>query len=699
MAAGMSTISKTLAPDERVRIAEECVHGIENEMDARGWKRLRSHKARREVCDQWLTCKCLVDFRTFLRYGVYFGQMKHYDPVLHMGPRGAKHYQSSGYAEFLEQWDVTRHGSREPVYTKFAVMNRENCKTQGAMAWVVWLLARNPNERVMLRSHTDPKVHEIMRGIRDLLLQERFQRRFPWVRPAMDGKRRKLWTEDAIMLDRDIEGVRTSTIEAYGMKADPTGGHYSRRVYDDWETEQSANSDELRPKLFETFQLDNNLATAGCTTLVLGTPYARGAFIDSAVRRVGPFEKQQYDLFYQPATIKVFAEPFTGQEPILNDDRVTLRCLGADFPEHPETLEHCQARVMLYSKAAKDTVTEIREVVWNDREHFRVNRPIVNELGQPLSFRVLPYKPAAPQRFTLDSVDWVPDRKLQGKVIARASLEAKKREQGSYIYSCQQDLNPVDPAAQLYNDSMIQWVEPDGLPGEPLMRRWFQTVDLAGKKKSDCYTSILLGYHFWSPDGSGVCVTNLTWGDLSVNEAIFHVYLGAIRCQRVYHAELEWTSFEAAAREEVLRDNLATAEKDPYAYFEMTGGKLAQLARQEFEPGQHMYLRKKHLSRGTVSKGLRFLSIQPLVERGELYAVRGIAHEDRLREEFNTATRESNEGFDVMDTLADLVREGRPPLGKRSKPKVEQEGVYSRVQREAIMTNTLRSVARGGWRS
>ena len=217
-----------------------------------------------------------MDFRTFLRYGCYFGQMKHYDPVLHLGPRGAKHYRSSGMAEFLESWEMAGAGGMpEPVYTKVMVVNRWNCKTQAAIAWYVWLLTRDPNERIMLRSHTDVKVHEIMLGLRELLLRERYAKRFTWVRPAMDNKRRKLWSEDAILLEREIEGIRTATVEAYGIKASPTGGHYTRRAYDDWETEQLANSPDLWPKLFETYQLDNNLCNAGCTTLVIGTPYAR----------------------------------------------------------------------------------------------------------------------------------------------------------------------------------------------------------------------------------------------------------------------------------------------------------------------------------------------------------------------------------------------------------------------------------------
>lgn len=690
MAEGMERIQRDdLAPWERVMAAESFVDGVES-LPPVEWERLRTHRARVEVCDQWLTCKALVDFRVFQAYVVYFGQMKHYDPVLHLGPMGARHYRSSGMGEFIETWHKAMKG---------IVVNRWNCKTQEAMAWYVWLLGRDPNERMMLRSHTDPKVHEIVRGVRDLLLMERFQRRFPWVRPAMEKKQRKLWSNDALLLERDITGIRTATIEAYGVKASPTGGHYTLRAYDDWETEQSANSGELLPKLFDTFQLDSNLCEAGSKTLVIGTPYVRSGFIDSMVRRIGPFEGVDYDLFYQPATVQVFPEPFLGQEPVLGDDRMTLECGNAGFPVGADTLEHCQARVMFFSTAAKDTVSEIREVVWNDERSFRVNRPFDAVLGQPLSFRVLPHKPAAPTRFTLDSEDWTPPRKQMRTRIARTSLPRKRQEQGSYIYSCQQDLHPIDPGAQLYNDAMIHWVEPDELPGEPTMRRWYQTVDLAGKKKTECYSSILLGYHFWTPDGSGVCVTNLTWGNLSINEAIFHIFLGALRTRRVYHSELDWTSFEAAAREEVLRDNLATAENEPRAYFEMAGGKLATLARQEFEPGHRMLLRKKHLSRGSTSKGLRFLSIQPMVERGELYVVKGIAHEDRLREEFNTATRETTEGFDIMDTLADLIREGRSPMAKVAQTPPPQEGMYGRIQRNAILQNTLRDVGRGGWRS
>ena len=684
----------------RVHLAERLVAAFDANMGPKDWKNLLKSPSRVEVLEQYLTCKCLVDFDVFFRYGCYFGQIKHYDPVLHLGPSGARHYRSSGLIPFLSEWEREEHGHVVPVSLKAISVNRWNCKTQSVMAWYVWRFVRDVNERMMLRSFTDQKVHEIMSGMRELFLKPQFRERFTWVRPAMENRQRKQWSQEAILLEREIQGIRTASVETYGMKSTPTGGHYTVRGYDDWETEASAESAETTLKLCDTYQLDSNLCNAGCKTVVIGTPHSRGGFIDQAIRGIGIFEAQTYDLFVQPATIRVFDEPFMGQEPVLLKDRVTLRCEGADFPVGEDTLEHCQSRVMFFSTAAQDTVCEVREVVWNDGTHFRVNRPFPDMLGQPLSFRVLPDKPAAPTRFTLDSVDWEPAKSEQADKIARMSLERQRREQGSYIYSCQQDLNPIDPGAQLYNDAMVHWVEPDELPGEPLMRRFYQTVDLAGKKKTECYTSILNGYHFSGADGSGVCVTNLTWGNLSVNEAIFAIFMGAIRAQRMFHSELEWTSFEAAAREEVLRDNLLVAERDPLAYFELGGGKLAALARQEFESGQRMHLRKKHLSRGVTSKGLRFLSIQPFIERGDLYVVKGIAHEDRLREEMNTVTRETDAGFDVWDTVTDLIREGRPPGAKDTRDDGPvQEGMFSRIQREAIFANTMRNVGRGGWRT
>mgnify|MGYP007124200564 CR=1 FL=1 len=51
MADGLDVVLEPgLGSHERLRIAELCVRGIEDEMDRGGWERLRSHRARVEVC-------------------------------------------------------------------------------------------------------------------------------------------------------------------------------------------------------------------------------------------------------------------------------------------------------------------------------------------------------------------------------------------------------------------------------------------------------------------------------------------------------------------------------------------------------------------------------------------------------------------------------------------------------------------------
>jgi len=186
------------------------------------------NQKQRARLDAFLTARCMTDFWTCMKYGLYPTQMKHYHQPLH-GNQWNTLLDRPGLAHFLQNWERDHYGHKEPVLTKFVIMAREHCKTQEGIAWAVWQMIRDRNERFLLRSHTDPKAREILRGIKEVILSDPVQARFPWVRPAMEGMRRKEWASDRIILERDDVGIRTSSIEAYGLEADPTGGRAGLR--------------------------------------------------------------------------------------------------------------------------------------------------------------------------------------------------------------------------------------------------------------------------------------------------------------------------------------------------------------------------------------------------------------------------------------------------------------------------------------
>lgn len=681
-----------MTPHERVARSESLVAGVE-QLTEDGWRRLSAHAGRAKILDEYLTAKCVVDYWTYMRFGCYFGHMHHYYPPLHGSERGAKFYYSSGLAGWLQDWTKVVHGQRVRVNMKVMALNRINCKTQeGSIGYTCWRFVRDPNERILVRSCTDKKIQEIVPPIQDVLMSERHRRRFPWVRPSMQGTRPVKWACDRFTLDRDVGSVRTCSLEAYGLGANPTGGHYTARVYDDWETEDTANSAELMPQLFDKFRVDDNLGLGGHTTLVIGTPYIHCGFMDSLIKRRGEFAGVDYDLFWQPWYIEPFPEPFRGQEPVLEGDRVTVRCQGAGFPVIESNLVHCQARLTFYDPSVKDTVLELREIVWNNGESFRVNRAFPEMLGQPLQWEVPNRRTCAPHRWTMDSVDEIAPDSEKGRRLDRGSIPQMRQKQGPYIWSCQQELEPNDPANRLYGDDLLVVVDRERLPGDPDRRLWYRCLDLASKKKTLCATSILDGYHY---DG-GMVITHLNWGNFSLDDIYLDLFLGMMRIRRLYGAEFQWTSLEDAAFEDALQETLPKVEADPYAYFYNAGGKYRDIAEKEFRNVGRLYMRKHLVRRKNQSKGQRFLSIQPPICRRELHIVEGLPFEQRLRDEMNLARVDSDSGLDIWDTVADFIREGAPPKPERAAEDTRRN-LYREVNERAALRSRVKGLLRGGW--
>lgn len=629
---------------------------------------LRSSKGER-LFDQALTDLCVVDFWTFVKYGIYFEALVHYYERLH-----------SRLSGFLVDW-VDEGG--DPVLLKFLVTAREHCKTQLGMAWVVWELVRNQELRFLMRSHKDPAIFAILAGIKDILLSPCFRYRFPWVKPAMKGNREVKWSESSILIERKLSGVRTNTIEAFGVNSDATGHHFERGLYDDWETEASANSDDLCEELFSKFALDNNLMVGGGRRLVIGTPYNKNAFIMSAVDGKGVFADQTYSLFLQPCTDEIYPGGFSGQEPILLEDRLTFRCGDAGFPTEMGNLEGCQARVLFFSPVVKDTTEEIREVVWNDTRSFRVNRKIPALLGQPLTWEIGGERPAAPNRFTLDAIDEID---ADTETIDRKSLVRTRNEQGSFTFSCQMKLNPVDPESLVFNPADIQEIDEADLPDGDV--RNFRACDFATAKKTDASTAIVTGFHH----ASGVYLTHIAYGNrMTGMDILLELFLGALREQEKGRP-IETTFFERASIENTLAEFLRQAERGPYEFFKARGGIYATAAEKFLVGMQSFYISKRELSRGGyMSKNLRIKAVQPLIEAGKLFIVKGIRHIDKFWEEIESFTLTSNGTFDILDCMRDLAIEGRMPVSAQAP--LKKPGMYNRIMRDARGRNRFRDFA------
>lgn len=655
---------------ERVLAARGLV-GEFSGLSAWEWRRVLGHGKFEGFMGEYLRALCLTDLWYFLRYGIYFRAWGHYDAPLYDSLLG-----------WCGRW-VGEDGAR--VGTKCKIIARDHCKSQIQLAEVALALAQDTNLRVLMRSYNDPKAQERLAALKRVMKSTRYQQLFPWVRPekrsgsSQDAK----WGEAQILLAREEHAIalRTPTVQALGLGTSPIGDHFEIGDYDDIEVKENTGSDTAVEAIKDGWRLDDNLFSAGSRRMLSGTPYDEHGLIMSIKEGRGEFGG--YDVFVMPDVVAVFPHVFRGGDGVvLLGDRVTLRCPGAGFPTLEGNLVYCQAKVTFYSPAVHDNVEEVREVVWNDGTHFRVNRPFPVLLGQPLLWEVGREKPAAPNRCTLDDVD---DLDTGPGCIPRRSLPGKERVQGPVIYRMQNRLEATDPAHLLINPDEFRMVRWEEIPEGP--RYWCRSVDLAGDTKTRAATAMPTG--FWARDG--FYLAHLVWRpEMSPSAKILELLLGVLRVW-AWGGVLDWTRFETGMIELSLQDELKLAEADPVKWLELRRGQrpYPESSRtfgdyvDEFQPGRAVTVVRRIVARDqSMTKGQRIASMQPVVQSGRFWIIEGCPHVDRVVDEAKGFRLDRSEPWDTLDALSDLIREGRKVVPVVSDRRVG--GKFEEVQRRAL---------------
>lgn len=672
------------------RMTVESAEGLLGSMSDLSESELRcllSSRAARGIGREYVTARCLTALWDFLWFGPYRKARRHYLRDVH-----------EPLCLFLQDWtrvDGYGHVVRVPekVLTAFRGFN----KSQGGILWAAWQVGRNPDVRGFYRSHKDPEATKSSRQVRDMLTSEDYVRVFPWVRPAMSGTRMLKWAEDGFFVEREDMAVKTPTLEASGRETSVTGNHYHFRIYDDWEYESDRSSVAAQQEIIEKHRLDEALMLPGSMCLNIGTPYVHKLYIDAALKRTGYYEDRDYDLFVMPAELKVFERPWMMHEPVLGGDRQTLRCEGAGFPVVEANLERCQAKVSFFSPLVNDVIVEVREVVWNDGDHFRVNRAFPEVLGQPLRAEVSATKVACPIKHTYDAQDV--DTEYEGAYIIRESLPAKRRKFGPDWYASQMLLNPLNPEAAVWDRSQIKVVTADELPAEGV-RYWYRAIDLASSRKTACRTAISTA--FWHE--RGLFIVHGIAKNIRKVDILFELFCG-VRRVRDMGGALRWTSTELQGREEMLGEDIELAARDPLKYFTICGEPWASRAKEMFTDasGVPLNLRMPTLSitrPPSVRKSQRIMgALDAHICAGDIHILDTTPYLDDFLDELDTFTLEGGDkGFDILDTLADIAREGsrpRPPVKAD-----DRRYDFVRSQREAILRgHTLEAYAHeADWR-
>jgi hypothetical protein len=172
--------------------------------------------------------------------------------------------------------DACREVEYGPKSNTLDVWAREHFKsTIITIAETVQEILANPEERVAIFSHTRPIAKGFLRSIKLLFEEsELLKECFPDVLYKSPQSEASKWSEDDGLVVKRKGYYKESTVEAWGLvEGMPTSKHFTRRVYDDIETDDLVENPDMIIKVKRKFNLSQNLGTASGTKRVVGTYY------------------------------------------------------------------------------------------------------------------------------------------------------------------------------------------------------------------------------------------------------------------------------------------------------------------------------------------------------------------------------------------------------------------------------------------
>lgn len=136
------------------------------------------------------------------------------------------------------------------------------------VAYTVWRLIRDPNERILIDSEVFTNSRNFIRQIKAILENYRFVSIFrDWRGPD--------WTATTITVATRTIEHKESSITAGGVGTIKTGQHYSVIIADDLNSQQNSGSPENAQKVLEHYRYYTSLLEPNGTIVVVGTRYSQ----------------------------------------------------------------------------------------------------------------------------------------------------------------------------------------------------------------------------------------------------------------------------------------------------------------------------------------------------------------------------------------------------------------------------------------
>ena len=161
---------------------------------------------------------------------------------------------------------------------KLIVMPRGALKSSlGIVAYSIWLLIRDPNERILIDSETYGNSKNFIREIKGHLESPLITQVFGTFRSDSN------WAESSITIAQRTKVLKEASITASGIGANKTGQHYSAVLHDDVNTDRNSQSPENCAKVLNHYRLNTSILDPGGIMAVIGTRYSEADLIQNII--------------------------------------------------------------------------------------------------------------------------------------------------------------------------------------------------------------------------------------------------------------------------------------------------------------------------------------------------------------------------------------------------------------------------------
>lgn len=172
--------------------------------------------------------------------------------------------------------DVSRSSHMEmikilesPSQRRIIVAPRGSLKSSiGVVAYSIWKLLINPNERILIDSAVYTNSKNFIREIKSHLESDRLTRLYGTFKTDTN------WTEGSITISQRSHPYKESSITAGGLGATKVSQHYSTIIMDDISADKNSATIELRQKVIDHYKMNIALLEPDGVLTVIGTRYA-----------------------------------------------------------------------------------------------------------------------------------------------------------------------------------------------------------------------------------------------------------------------------------------------------------------------------------------------------------------------------------------------------------------------------------------